>query len=85
MDSKDIKILLRVDRQEAKSATGEYPRGELRALYRFLCDYFMPLLSDRNYSFVDLLQATASWAFEKEFKAVSHHLWDAADKFYTNH
>jgi hypothetical protein len=71
MSPKDVKILLRVDRQEA--------------LYRFLRDYFIPLLGDRNYSFADLLQAAASWAFEKEFKAASHHIWDAADKFYIHH
>ncbi|MHC5779719.1 hypothetical protein [Nostoc sp.] len=71
MSPKDIKILLKADRQEA--------------LYRFLRDYFMPLLGDRNYSFGDLVQAAASLAFDQEFKAVAHHLWDAAYKLYTNH
>ena len=71
MDCKDIKILLKVDRQEA--------------LHRFLRDFFIPLLTDRNYSFGDLAQAAASWAFDKEFKTAAHYLWDAANEFYTHH
>jgi hypothetical protein len=49
MDEKTIHILLMIDRQEA--------------LYRFLRDYFIPMLSDRGYSFADLLQAIALLAF----------------------
>ncbi|MEH2148600.1 hypothetical protein [Nostoc sp.] len=68
MSPKDIKILLRVDRQQA--------------LYRFLRDFFIPMLGDRNYSFGDLAQAAASWAFDKGEKAAAHYLWDAANEFY---
>jgi hypothetical protein len=70
MDEKTVKILLYINRQEA--------------LYRFLRDYFIPMLSDRGYSFADLLQAIASWAFSKELKAIAHQIWDAADRFLVN-
>lgn len=64
MSEKEIKILLRVDRQIA--------------LQNYLHDYFIPLLLSRGYSTEDLLQALGSWTFDNESKKVAHHLWDAA-------
>ncbi|WP_445634560.1 hypothetical protein NSTC745_06381 [Nostoc sp. DSM 114161] len=70
MSPQDVRVLLKIDRQEA--------------LHRFLRDYFIPMLEDRGYSFGDLVQAAASWAFDQDLKAIAHHLWDVAHEFYFN-
>jgi hypothetical protein len=68
IEEKQVQILLGVNRQEA--------------LYRFLRLTFVPHITERGYSFVDLLQAIATWLYrEAENKKAANHLLDAASEF----
>jgi hypothetical protein len=68
MSERDIKVILRVDRQEA--------------LHRFFGDYFIPYLADRGYSLQDLFQSLGSWCYRNDHKKAANHVWDAATEFY---
>jgi ATP/maltotriose-dependent transcriptional regulator MalT len=68
MPDSQIQILLRVDRQQA--------------LYKFLRDFFIPLLQQRGYQTEDLLQAAATWLYQEgNNKKAANHLLDAASEF----
>lgn len=68
MEEGQIQILLRVERQEA--------------LYRFLQSSFVPHITERGYSFADLLQAIATWLYrEGNNNKAANYLLDARNLF----
>ncbi|WP_017742000.1 hypothetical protein [Scytonema hofmannii] len=66
MSAEQIQILLQVDREIA--------------LHHFLRDYFIPALNDRGYTLRNLLRAMVDCAFDRDYKAVAHRIWDAVAK-----